>query len=75
MKKVKQILALAGVILLIALYAATVILAVIGNENTLHLLKAAIYATVVVPVLLWAYSFIYKLLKNHYSGRDEDRKG
>ncbi|MEI3339431.1 MAG: hypothetical protein V8R80_05280 [Eubacterium sp.] len=75
MKKVKQILALAGVILLIALYAATVILAVIGNENTLHLLKAAIYATVVVPVLLWAYSFIYKLLKNHYSDRDEDRKG
>ena len=75
MKKVKQILALAGVILLIALYAATVILAVIGNENTLHLLKAAIYATVVVPVLLWAYSFIYKSLKNHYSDRDEDRKG
>lgn len=71
MKKVKQILAISGVILLLGLYAATVVLAFLGNENTLNLLKAAIYATVVVPVLLWAYSFIYKLLKNRNSDNEK----
>lgn len=67
MKKVKRMIALAGVILLLALYVSTVILACIGSENALNLLRAAIYATIVVPVLLWAYSFIYKLLREHYS--------
>lgn len=74
MKKVKRILALIGVILLLALYAGTLILACVGNKNTLNLLKLAIYATIVVPVLLWAYSFIYKLLKNHYSDHDYDKE-
>ena len=74
MEKVKRIIALIGVILLIALYAATLILAIFGNENSSDLLRLAIYATIVVPVLLWAYSFIYKLLKNHYSDRDDQEK-
>ncbi len=70
MKKVKRIIALLGIILLLALYVATLILAIIGSEEALNLLKAAIYATVVLPVLLWAYSFIYRLIKKHY-GEDE----
>ena len=67
MKKVKQIIALVGVIVLVGLYAGTLVLACIGGERATELLKASIYATIVLPVLLWAYSFIYKLLKNHYS--------
>ncbi len=70
MKKVKRIIALLGIILLLALYVAALILAIIGSEEALNLLKAAIYATVVLPVLLWAYSFIYRLIKKHY-GEDE----
>lgn len=70
MKKVKQIIALIGVIVLVGLYAGTLVLACIGGERAAELLKASIYATIVLPVLLWAYSFIYRLLKNHYS---EDR--
>lgn len=72
MKKVKRIIALLGVILLLALYISTIVLACIGSENALNLLRAAIYATIVVPVLLWAYSFIYKLLKNNYSQKDKE---
>lgn len=67
MKKVKQVIAMIGVIALLALYISTIVLACIGSEEALTLLKAAIYATIVLPVLLWAYSFIYKLLKNNYS--------
>ena len=74
MKKTKQILAIIGVIILVGLYATTLVLAIIGSETSLNMLKAALYATVVVPVLLWAYSFIYKLLKNHYSDNKKDDK-
>ncbi len=74
MKKVKRFLALIGVIVLIGLYVTTLVLALIGNDQALNLLRASIYATVVLPVLLWAYSFIYKLLKEHYSDRKDSTK-
>jgi len=60
-------MAMAGVILILALYATTIILAIFGNEKTTDLLKLSIYATVVVPVLIWAYTFIYRLLGKYYS--------
>ena len=75
MKRLKQITALIGVILLLGLYASTLILAVIGNETSLQLLRAAIVCTVIVPVLLWAYSFIYRLLKNHFSDNEDHSPG
>lgn len=63
MKKVKQILAIIGVILLVGLYVSTLICALFGGDNFMDLLMASIYATVVIPVLIWAYTFIYKLVK------------
>lgn len=74
MKKIKRILAIAGVILLALLYIATLIFAMIGSEDAMNWFRASIYATVVIPVLIWAYNMIYRLLKNHYSLRD-DQKG
>ncbi|MGN0341475.1 MAG: hypothetical protein ACI4DO_01670 [Roseburia sp.] len=65
MKKIKQILAICIVILLVGLYIATLIFAVIGSENTLGMFKAALYSTFILPVLLWAYGLVYRLLKNH----------
>lgn len=67
MKRLKQITALIGVIVLLGLYVSTVVLACIGSETAMRLLRAAIYATIVLPVLLWAYSLIYKVLKRNYS--------
>lgn len=63
MKKLKQITALIGVIALVGLYVSTLVLALIGSTEAINLLKVAVYATIVLPVLLWAYSFIYRLLK------------
>jgi len=65
LKKVKRILAWVGIIVIAALYTATVILGIFGNENTFHLFLFSIIATFVVPVLIWAYTFIYNLLKKH----------
>lgn len=63
MKKMKQILALAGAILLFALYASTLVLALIGSDHALTLLKAAIACTVIVPVFLYAYILVYRIVK------------
>lgn len=67
MKKVKRILAIIGVILLVGLYLSTLILAIFGNANTMNLFIASIVATVIIPVLIWAYSMVYRLLKKHDS--------
>lgn len=74
MQKFKRILALLGAILLIGLYVTTLICALSTNENFEELLTASIYATVIVPVLLWAYSFIYRLIKNHFQDEGSDEK-
>lgn len=63
MKKVKQILAIVLVIILIGLYITTLIMAIIDHTETLNMLKASMFATVVIPVLIWAYTLVYRLLK------------
>ncbi|MCI5494385.1 MAG: hypothetical protein MR425_09675 [Lachnospiraceae bacterium] len=71
MKKIKRILAVVGVILLVGLYLSTLVFALIGSPDAMNWFKASIVATVIVPALLWAYTMIYRLLKNHYSAKDE----
>ncbi len=71
MKKIKQVLAIIGVILLVGLYLSTLVLAIFGSARTINLFIASIVATVIIPVLIWAYSMVYKLLKKHYSNRDD----
>ena len=63
MKKVRQILAIIGIIILIGMYVATIICALSANENFMSMLMASIYASAVIPVLIWAITFIYKLVK------------
>lgn len=61
MKRVKRILALFGAILLFAMYAATLIFALIDGTRSLDFLKASVACTVLVPVLLYTYSLFYRL--------------
>lgn len=70
MKKVKQVLAIIGVIFLVSLYIITLIFAITDNSNTMRMFQASILATVIIPVLMWAYSFIYRLLKKHFGSKD-----
>lgn len=63
MKKGKQILAILGVILLAGLYISTIVCALSAGENFMNMLMASLFATFVIPVLIWAYTFIYKLVK------------
>jgi hypothetical protein len=72
MKKVKQILAIIGILLLVSLYVITIVLAVTDDPATMDMFRASIYCTVLVPVLIWAYGFIYRLLKNNYSDKNAE---
>lgn len=62
MDKLKRIIALLLVIGLFALYGLTLFFALTDNTDTLQYLKASIVATVIVPTLMWTYSFIYRLM-------------
>ena len=72
MKKAKRFLAIIGIVLLISLYAITIVLAVTDDPNTMNAFRASVYCTFLVPVLIWAYTFIYKLLKNNYGNKPAD---
>lgn len=63
MKKIKQIMAWIGIIVLVGLYLVTFILGVTGNESTKGLLMASIACTVIVPCLMYAMMMIARVLK------------
>lgn len=66
--KVRRITAWVGIIILAGLYASTIILALIGTETSRTLLKFSILSTFVLPVLMYGYILMYRVLK----GRGED---
>lgn len=65
MKKIKQILAMAGVILLVTMYLSTLVCALFDTGDTMFLFRASVLCTVLVPVLLWGYTVIYRLSKGN----------
>ncbi|MCD8018159.1 MAG: hypothetical protein LUF92_00835 [Clostridiales bacterium] len=65
MNKLKRIAALLLVMLLIGLVILTLYFAITGSPYFM----ASLVAMLVVPVLLYAYMFIYRLLKG---GENED---
>lgn len=69
----KRILAILGIVLLLGLYAATFIFALMKSPASTGMFKAAIYCTITVPVLLYGYSLVYKYLKdrNKHINMDE----
>ncbi|RGT75809.1 hypothetical protein [Agathobacter rectalis] len=70
MKKTKRILALIGAILLLLLYVVAFVATVLDHTSDMRYWKAAVAATIIIPVLIWAYSFVYRLLKG--SDKDSD---
>ena len=61
-KRHKQIAAIIGVVLLVALYLVTFILALCRFEGASSLFMGALACTIVVPVLIWIYIWLYGLL-------------
>ncbi len=66
MKQIKRILAILGIVLLVAMYLITLLCAVFDTGNGMIMFKASVTCTVLVPILLWGYTVIYRLAKGKH---------
>ncbi len=73
-QKIKRILALAAVIIIALLYAATFVLSFLPGDQAKDLLMVSIVATVVIPVLLYIYLWLFHLFKGDHKDPDEPEK-
>ena len=67
-----QIVALAGVILLIALYIITLFVAILNPDGAGMLFRGCLGATIIVPILIWIYIWMYGKLTNRHTIADAD---
>lgn len=66
-KTPKQIAALPCVVLLVSMYLATFLVACLGGADSGRLFAACLAATIIVPILLWIFTWFYGLLKERQS--------
>lgn len=64
MKKAKQIAAIISIILLVGMYVLTLVFALIDHSETQSMLKASLYTTMVIPVMLYLFIFLTKMFKD-----------
>lgn len=59
----KQIAAMICVVLLVGMYVATLIVALLDFPGWDRLFQACLVATIGLPILLWIYIWLYKQVK------------
>lgn len=62
MDKFKKIICIIGVVLLVGLYALTLVAAIFYKEGFDKIFNAALYSTFVIPAFMYAMLLIYKIL-------------
>lgn len=67
----KRIFSLVLVVVLLALYLTTFVIACFTDKDSGGLFMACLFTTVMFPILLYGYQLILKVLQNH---RDEENK-
>ena len=76
MKKTRQILAVIGIVLLLSMYIVCFVLALTGKHEATTMFKAALGATIAVPIVLYAFMMLLKVfpmfVKNEDDGSEED---
>ena len=65
MKKGKRIIAGVGAVILVLMYIATLIFALIDHPKTENLFIGSLVCTGVVPVLLYGYMLFYKVMSKN----------
>ena len=74
MKNFKQILAILGIVLIIGVNLLLVFAAGTASENNMGVFEAAVVTMILVPVLLWIYLYIYKLMKKRNEDKENSEK-
>ena len=67
----KRTFSLVLVVVLLALYLTTFVVACFTDKDSGGLFMACLFTTVMFPILLYGYQLILKVLQNH---RDEENK-
>lgn len=70
----RRILALTGIILLLAMYAATLVFALMDSPLAKGLLMGAIFCTIAVPVLLYGILLLARNLRPDPHAPEETQK-
>ena len=68
--KLKRILALLGVVILAGLYICTLIFSMMSGELAMGLFRASIFCTVAIPIMLYIYMMVYKVLRGRGVPKD-----
>ena len=63
MDQIKRILAIIAIILLVGMYATTLVIALIGGPNLMTYLGISIAATLIIPILLFCGIEMAKKIK------------
>lgn len=63
MKKTRRILAMIGALLLAGLYISTLVFALTDHSKTMGLFKTSVAFTILIPVLLYAYTLVYRVVR------------
>lgn len=70
--KLRRIIALTGIILLLALYASTMVFALMKSPYAKGLLMSAVFCTIVVPVIVYAMTLVAKNVRGRAVPRPDD---
>lgn len=71
----KQIVAIIGIVLLVLMYVITLIAAIFDRSGSGSLFKASLAATLVIPLLIWIYTWLYGRLTRKHTFADFDIGG
>ena len=71
MDKWKRILAWIGIILLLLLYVCTLVSAIFVTPATQGFFKASLLATIMIPILLYGYLLVYRVIKGRNDEEEE----
>ena len=63
MNRLRQVVAIIGIVLLVGLYVASLAAAIFDDPHTFTLLKFAVTGTIVIPAFLWIIGMFLRLAK------------
>jgi len=69
---IRRILAIIGIVLLLSLYLSSLISAIFAKPYASGLFTASLFCTIVIPVLLYGFMLMYKVV---HKGRPDGQEG
>ena len=69
----KQVAAMICVVLLVGMYVATLIVALLDFPGWDRLFQACLVATIGLPILLWIYIWLYQQIRERKDEKEENQ--